>query len=119
MKTSVGNNKKKAGNKRALNMFKDRQLASDQHTHRLLAILLPLQWLGVIINSVRGAGFFTDQIFSIPLPLKISVIAGAAVILISLIFAIFRPRDPFTRYVITAGQIAMSLLLVYVTEGQI
>jgi two-component system, sensor histidine kinase and response regulator len=93
-------------------------LASDERrifesVDRLFALLILFQWAG----AVAAALWVGPNRGTIP-HLLITIFEGGAITLLPLVLTSVAPGKPITRNVVAAGQMLMSALLIYLTQGR-
>lgn len=94
---------------RAAAYFHSRQKRIFQTADRLFAALMAVQWLAGIAAAL----------WLFPLHVRAAIFLGGAISFFPILLALTRPGQASTRYTIAAGQMLMSGLLVYLTDGWI
>src|SRR5690349_13242727 len=105
---------------RARQVMREQQERIYEHTSRLFAILMPLQWLaGIIAALVISPKTWTGTSSTLHVHVLLAVFLGGAITVFPVFLALIRPSDQVTRHVIAAGQMLMSALLIHLTGGRI
>jgi uncharacterized protein (DUF486 family) len=87
---------------------------------RMFAVLLVIQYLA----GIAGALFVSPYAWAgkervLHMHVWVAIIAGAGIVLLPILLAIFRPGTRLTRHVIAASQMLSSALLIHLTGGRI
>jgi hypothetical protein len=107
-------------NLRADSLFEERRTSIYRRTDRLFAILMLLQWLAAIAAALWiSPRTWAGQYSQIHLHVWSAVFLGGTITLFPVALAWWRCGESSTRYVIAAGQMLMSGLLIHLTGGRI
>ena len=87
---------------------------------RMFAMLLGIQYVAGIIGAMVVSPYAwegKDRVLH--MHVWVAILAGAGIMILPLLMAIFRPAAPLTRHVIAASQMLSSALLIHLTGGRI
>jgi hypothetical protein len=87
---------------------------------RMFAVLLVVQYLACIGAAFAVSPYaWAGKERVLHMHVWVAILAGAGIMLLPLLMAIFRPAAPLTRHVIAASQMLSSALLIHLTGGRI
>jgi signal transduction histidine kinase/ActR/RegA family two-component response regulator len=105
---------------RADQLFADHQRTIYQHTDRLFAVLMVVQWVAGIAAALWiGPRTWMGTVSQTHIHVWAAIFLGAAINAIPIALAVRRPGATSTRYAIATGQMMMSALLIHLTGGRI
>jgi two-component system cell cycle sensor histidine kinase/response regulator CckA len=106
--------------KQASQLFTAHQQSIYEHTDRMFAVLMSVQW----IAGVTAALWITPRtwigtVSQTHIHVWAAIFLGGAISIFPITLALVRPGQISTRHVIATAQILMSALLIYLTGGRI
>ena len=91
-----------------------------RRTDRMLAVLMAIQWAaGIVAALTLSPATWAGGRSRVPLPVAAALVLGSILSSVPILLAITRPGERSTRYVIAAGQMLTSALLIHLTGGRI
>jgi len=105
---------------RAGALFSEHRQTIYQHTDRLFAVLMLVQWLAGIAAALWIAPrTWIGTVSETHIHVWAAVFLGAAINIVPIALAVKKPGATSTRYAIATGQMMMSGLLIHLTGGRI
>lgn len=105
---------------RIATLFQERWQARIKQVDRMFAILMVAQWIfAVVFAAVVSPYAWSGKSRVIHTHVYVALFMGAALTLLPVLLAKFRPGAPITRHVIAISQMLMSALLIHLSGGRI
>jgi signal transduction histidine kinase len=106
--------------RRAAVLFSIAEHNIHQHTDRLFAALMGIQWVAGIVFALWVSPLsWSGSVSRTHLHVWAAILVGGAISLFPALLALLRPGQPSTRYTIAAAQMLMGALLIHLTGGRI
>lgn len=105
---------------RAKEIHTEQMFVRSVRVDRMFAVLLAVQYVAGIIGALVVSPYAwqgKDRVLH--MHVWVAILAGAGIIILPILLAIFRPGTLMTRHVIAASQMLSSALLIHLTGGRI
>jgi PAS domain S-box-containing protein len=105
---------------RAAALFTAYQQDIHQHTDRLFAALMGIQWIAGIVFALWVSPLtWAGPVSRTHLHVWAAILVGGTISLFPALLALVRPGQPSTRYTIAVAQMLMGALLIHLTGGRL
>lgn len=106
--------------RRAAELFREHSQSIFQHTDRLFALLMILQWLaGIVVALIVSPRTWAGMESRIHLHVWMAIFLGAAISAFPVFLGLVHPGSRLTRHAIAIGQMLTSALLIHLSGGRI
>src|SRR5688500_5367906 len=105
---------------RAEQLFREQRDANYRRTSRLFAVLMVVQWVAAVIVALTLSPYaWEGRTSTIHAHVWAAIFLGGLISSLPLYLAIRAPDAAATRYIVAAGQMMWSALLIHLTGGRI
>ncbi len=100
--------------------FEESQLVNYRRIDRFFSILMPVQWVAGILTALFvSPRSWNGMESSVHIHVWAAIFLGGIISLLPMVLGIFYPGRPFTRQIITVGQMLTSSLLIHLCGGRV
>jgi signal transduction histidine kinase len=105
---------------RARELFDEQLDANYARTSRMFAWLMGAEWLaGIVVALVWSPYTWAGKVYAVHLHVYVAALLGGAIVSLPIYLAVRGPTWAITRYVVAAGQMLWSAVLIHLMGGRI